>query len=239
MNMMTDGFERTALVSGASEGIGKAIARMLLQEGYRVVLSSRNEEKLRSALTSFGALSQHAVIMPADLTVSDEVEKLVERIIREQGPIDLLVNNLGRGLPGEVVSTTDEEWDYMIRTNLSSAFYLCRAVLPGMREQGTGAIINIASRAGRRGEGDFAAYSALKHGLIGLTRAMADSEGKYGIRVNAVCPGPVSTERMQTLHPNADHQHWLSPDDVAEAVRFLISPAAKNMNGQVIDLFEN
>ena len=228
-----------ALVTGASEGIGKAIALLLLQEGYRVVLSSRNEEKLTLTLEAFGMLSQNAVIMPADLTVSSEVNRVVESVLSTEGRIDLLVNNLGRGLPGQVIDTTDEEWDFMVKTNLSSAFYLSRAVLPIMREQGKGLVINIASRAGRCGEGDFAAYSALKHGLVGLTRALADSEGKYGIRVNAVCPGPVSTERMKTLHPTADHQDWLSPEDVAGAVHFLVSQAAKNMNGQVIDLFEN
>lgn len=227
-----------ALVTGASEGIGKAIAEMVLREGFRVVLSSRNEEKLKMALDSFEALSQNAVSMPADLTVSAEVKQLVEIISREEGKIDLLVNNLGRGLQRQVINTTDEEWDYMVKANLSSAFYLSRAVLPIMREQGNGMIINIASRAGRRGEGDFAAYSALKHGLVGLTRALADSEGKYGIRVNAVCPGPVSTERMQRLHPTANHQDWLAPEDVSDAVRFLVSPAAKTMNGQVIDMFD-
>ncbi len=229
----------TALVTGASEGIGKAIALKFLKDGYRVVLSSRSKDKLQTVVNDSGALSQNAVVMPADLTVSSEVNQLVARILNEQGNIDILVNNLGGGLPRQVIDTTDEEWKKMVETNLSSAFYLCRAVLPSMRSHGTGIIVNVASRAGRRGEGDFAAYSALKHGLVGLTRALADSEGKYGIRINAVCPGPVSTERMQTLHPDSDHQSWLSPEDVAEAVRFLVSPAAKNMNGQVLDLFEN
>ena len=146
---------------------------------------------------------------------------------------------MARGLQRQVIETTDSDWDFLVKVNLTSAFYLCRAVLPAMREQGSGAIINIASRAGRRGEGDFAAYSALKHGLVGLTRALADSEKSYSLQINAICPGPVSTKKMQALHPQADHQHWLTPDDVAMTVNFLLSPAARRMNGQVIDLFGN
>ena len=144
---------------------------------------------------------------------------------------------VGRGIRRELVNTTDEEWDFLVNTNLSSAFYTCRAVLPSMRQQHNGTIINIASRAGRRGEGDLAAYSALKHGLVGLTRALSDSERAYGIRVNAVCPGLVATERLRSGNPNLDWSNAYSPTDVAEAVLFLLSPAARFMNGQTIDMF--
>jgi 2-deoxy-D-gluconate 3-dehydrogenase len=106
-----------------------------------------------------------------------------------------------------------------------------------MRQQQSGVIINIASRAGRRGEGDLAAYSALKHGMVGLTRALADSEYHFGIRVNAVCPGAVATRRMLALLPDDDHSRWHAPEDIASAVLFLLSPAARLMNGQVIDMF--
>ncbi|MBG0770985.1 MAG: SDR family oxidoreductase, partial [Anaerolineaceae bacterium] len=172
-------------------------------------------------------------------TESGEVNRVIESVLMNKGRLDILVNNLGQGLQRQVIETTDREWDYLVKINLTSAFYLCRAVLPAMREQGSGAIINIASRAGRRGEGDFGAYSALKHGLVGLTKALADSEKDFGLQINAICPGPVSTEKMRGLHPQADHQQWLTPEDVAKTVQFLLSPAAKRMNGQVIDLFED
>ncbi|MBG0770659.1 MAG: SDR family oxidoreductase [Anaerolineaceae bacterium] len=228
-----------ALVTGASEGIGKAIALGLLKENYQVVLVSRNQQKLDAVLAEAGSLGKNGTALTADLTESGEVNRIIETILLTKGRLDILVNNLGQGLQRQVIETTDTEWDFLVKVNLSSAFYLCRAVLPSMRAQGSGVIINIASRAGRRGEGDFAAYSALKHGLVGLTRALADSEKDFGLQINAICPGPVSTKKMQVLHPQADHQHWLTPEDVANTVQFLLSPAAKWMNGQVIDLFEH
>lgn len=114
---------------------------------------------------------------------------------------------------------------------------MCRAVLPGMRSGKSGHIINIASRAGRRGEGNFAAYSAMKHGLIGLTRALAKSEANFGIKVNAICPGPVATDRMLNAYPESSHPDWVTPQEIVEAVLFLLSAAGKCMNGQCLDLF--
>lgn len=225
------------LVTGASEGIGKAIALKLLKNGYRVGLVSRNQEKLDAALKDAGNLAVHGWSFPADLTDPDQANLLIKETLRREGKLDVLINNLGRGLRRELIDTTDEEWDFQVKINLSSAFYTCRAALPQMREKQHGRIINIASRAGRRGEGDFAAYSALKHGLVGLTKALADSEDKYGIQVNAVCPGLVATERLRAKNPTLDETLAYSPDDIAEAVLFLLSPSARFMNGQTLDMF--
>ncbi|KAF0110594.1 MAG: 3-oxoacyl-ACP reductase [Chloroflexi bacterium] len=230
---------QVAIVTGASEGIGQAIAQSLLRSGYRVVLVSRNETKLKLAISSLGELVQHAWIYPADLTISSQVDQMVKAIIEREGRVDVVVNNLGQGLRRELVATTDQEWDHLVHINLTSAFYCCRAILPVMRTQKSGFIINIASRAGRHGEGQFAAYSALKHGLVGLTRAIADSEAEYGIKVNAVCPGLVATTTMLQKYPTLDHSNWNTPDEVSHAVLFLLSPAASPMNGQCLDLFRN
>lgn len=227
-----------ALVTGASEGIGKAIALKLLIGGYRVGLVSRSQDKLDAALAEAGNQAENAWTFTADLTDPSQANLLIQETLQREGKLDILVNNLGRGLQSQLVDTTDEEWDYMVKINLSSAFYMCRAALPHMRERHTGDIINIASRAGRRGEGDFAAYSALKHAVVGLTRALADSESEYGIRANAVCPGLVATERLKRAKPNLDFVEAIQPGDVAEAVLFLLSPAARTMNGQVINLFK-
>jgi NAD(P)-dependent dehydrogenase (short-subunit alcohol dehydrogenase family) len=226
-----------ALVTGASEGIGRAISLELLREGYVVVLVSRSQEKLDGVLAEVGDLAEHARTFTADLTDSAQVNRLVEDVILSEGKIDILVNNLGRGLPRELIDTTDEEWHYLVNINLSNTFYICRAALPYMRERRSGVIINIASRAGRRGEGAFAAYSALKHGVIGLTRALADSEYHFGIRVNAICPGAVATRRMIESHPDDNPSRWHAPEEVAGAVLYLLSPAARLMNGQIIDMF--
>jgi len=233
---MTD--QKIAVITGASEGIGRAISLSLIRENYRVVLVSRSQEKLEKALVEAGEQAQNARVYSADVTESVQVNQLVDEVIQQEGKIDVLLNNVGQGVRRELIDTTDEEWEFLVKLNLSSAFYMCRAVLPQMRKQKSGKIINIASRAGRVGEGELAAYSALKHGLVGLTRALGDSEMKFGIRVNAVCPGLVATQRMLDTLPHLDYSSANVPEDVAEAVLFLLSPAAKTMNGQVIDMYK-
>lgn len=228
---------KVAIITGASEGIGQAISLALLKEGYRVVMVSRSAEKLQQALSNAGERSDQAWLYPADLTVSEQVNQMVETVLLHEKRIDVLINNLGQGIQRQLVDTTDQEWDYMVSVNLTSAFYACRAVIPILRFQKAGTIVNISSRAGRRGEGDFAAYSALKHGLIGLTRALAESESPRGIRVNAICPGAVSTMKMTKRHPISGLSRWSTPDDVANTVLFLLSKPAETMNGQTIDLF--
>lgn len=229
--------KKSAIVTGASEGIGRAIALRLLKGQCRVCLVSRHQDKLEKVLWEAGDDAKNAWIFTGDLTDSDQVKHMVEEALRCEGKIEILINNLGRGLRRELVNTSDEEWDFLVRINLTSAFYVSRAVLPLMRKAGNGSIVNIASRAGRQGEGAFAAYSAMKHGLVGLTRALADSEAKFGIHVNAICPGAVATEKMKQNYPDIDYSNWSTPEDVAEGVMFLLSPAAAVMNGQVIDMF--
>lgn len=238
MDVMTE-VRRTATVTGASEGVGLAISEALLKAGYQVVLVSRSLEKLQAALVSLGSLAQNARTFTADITNSEQVSQLVESVLEQEKRVDVLVNNLGQGIRKQLVETTDADWEHLVAVNLTSAVYVSRAILPLMREQKSGKIINISSRAGRRGEGDFAAYSALKHGLVGLTRALADSEAPYGITVNSVCPGPVSTRKMIERYPNLDVSGWSTPEDVAQSVLFLLSKPAETMNGQVIDLFKN
>ena len=226
-------------MTGASEGVGLAISEALLKAGFQVILVSRSPEKLQAALENLGSLAQNARTFAADVTDSGQVNQLVESVIARENRVDVLVNNLGQGIRKQLVETSDADWEHLVAVNLTSAVYASRAVLPIMREQKNGKIINISSRAGKRGEGDFAAYSALKHGLIGLTRALADSEGPFGIKVNAVCPGPVSTRKMVERYPNLDVSGWSSPEDVAQTVLYLLSKPAETMNGQVIDLFKN
>jgi NAD(P)-dependent dehydrogenase (short-subunit alcohol dehydrogenase family) len=203
------------------------------------VLVSRSQEKLQAALSYLGNYAQNARAFSADVTDSGQVNLLLESVLAHEKRIDVLVNNLGQGMRKQLVETTDADWEHLVSVNLTSAVYVSRAVLPIMRQQKSGKIINIASRAGRRGEGDFTAYSALKHGLIGLSCALADSESPYGIKVNAVCPGPVSTQKMLERYPNLDVSSWSTPEDVAQTVLFLLSKPAETMTGQVIDLFNN
>ncbi|MHB8089520.1 MAG: SDR family oxidoreductase [Anaerolineaceae bacterium] len=230
--------EKVAIVTGASEGIGKSISLTLLENGYKVVLVSRNNMKLKQVVNQDTFSPESFWLYPADLTNSDQVNQLVKDVEYREGKIDILVNNLGQGIRRELIETTDDEWQHLVSINLTSAFNTCRAVLPNMRKKKQGLIINIASRSGRCGEGQFAAYCAMKHGLIGLTRALADSECEYGIRVNAISPGEVATEHMLEKYAGSNSPDWNTPQEIAQAVLFLLSPTSAQMNGQSVDLFK-
>ena len=229
---------QVVLITGASEGIGAAVASRLAKEGARMALAARTPDRLEAAAADIRKLSgSEVVVFPTDVTDSQQVENLVDAVISHFGRLDVLVNNVGQGLRKPLVETSDQEWEQLLAVNLSSVFYCCRAVFEHMRQQGGGRIVNIASRSGRVGEGDLAAYSAVKHGVVGLTRALAEAGAEDGILVNAVCPGPVNTTRMARLLPHVDRSAWLKPEDVAEAVLLAVTSPGRAMRGQSIDLF--
>ena len=229
--------DKVVLLTGASEGIGKAIALRLAREGMALALVARTPKNLRDTQLEIQSEKGAAEIFPADVTHFEAVSEMVDRALKRFGRIDVLVNNVGKGLRKPFLELTGEEWQYLVEVNLTSVVNCCRAVLPQMRKQGGGSIINIASKSGRVGEVDFVGYCAVKHGVVGLTRALALEEAPHHIQVNAVCPGPVATARMKKNLPNADLPGWLKPDDVAEAVVFALSGAGKVMQGKTIDLF--
>ncbi len=229
--------KEVVFLTGGSEGIGRAMALELFRHKYRIALVSRNLEKLQKVEQEAGGGSPDLILIPADMTDPAKVESAVQTVVHHWGRVDVLINNLGQGLRKNLIDTDNEEWDQILRLNLGSAFLVCRAVLPIMRKQRSGQVINIASRSGRRGEGDFAAYCAAKHGMIGLTRALADSEASFGIRVNAICPGPVATEKMVSRNPKGDFSTWCTPEGIAQTVVFLLSNDGIVMNGRTMDLF--
>ena len=229
--------DKVVLLTGASEGIGKAIAFRLAQEGASLALVARNMVKLRETQLQIQTESELVDFFPADVTQSDQVEEMVNLVMKRFGRIDVLINNVGKGIRKSFLDLTDEEWQFLVSVNLNSVVNCCRAVLPHMRRQGGGQIINIASRAGRIGEMDFVGYCAVKHGVVGLTRALALEEAQHHIYVNAVCPGPVSTNGMKKNLPDVDMSDWLSPEEVADAVLFALSDTGSSMQGKTIDLF--
>lgn len=235
--MQNNEFEgKVCIVTGASEGLGKAIANRLLKLGGSVVLVSRSEAKLSRALSAMDS-AENGWLVAADITEPAQVRRVVDQVVEKYGRIDLLVNNAGQGFKKALVDTSDAEWQHLVQINLTSTFLCCRAVLPYMRQHRAGVIVNVASKSGRVGEGDFAAYCAVKHGVVGLTRALAESEDPYGIRVNAVCPGPITTEKMVANNPDTDRSSWSSPEEVAQAVVYLASQDSHAMQGKMLDLF--
>lgn len=222
---------QNALVTGASRGIGFAIADKLAGMGANLGICARNEAALHDAA---GRLRKHGgevFVMPVDVTQPAEIERLIREVQRALGPVDILVNNAGVGEFGPFFEQSELEWDTTLDTNLKSVFLLSRAVAPEMIRRRTGHIINIASLAGKNAFAGGAIYCASKWGLLGLTQCMAEDLRANGIRVSAVCPGSVETEFSP--HTGKDPSKMLQPSDIAHAVAMLVTQAPQSFISEI------
>jgi len=239
---------RVVLVTGSSRGIGAEVAVKAAAEGARVAVhyhrsadaAERTLERVRAARPG----GTEAESFAADVADGRQAEDLVERVIARFGRVDALVNNAGRTQVGPFLEIAPDEWDAVLRTDLTAAFHTCRAVLPSMVERGSGTIVNIASRLAQVGIAETAAYSAAKAGLVGLTRALAREFGPRGVRVNAVAPGMTLTEMTTDLAESEEGRRRLRDmplgrygraDEVADAVVFLLSDASSLFLGQTLN----
>ena len=225
---------KTALVTGASKGIGKAIASELGGAGASVVVGYRSGKEEAEALA--GELGGRAI--QADVSSPDEAKRLVE----EAGDIDILVNNAGLTRDGLLARMSDEDWETVMGTNLASVFYTCRAVTRPMMKKRGGSIVNISSIVGVHGNWGQTNYAASKAGIIGFTKSLAKELGSRNIRANVVAPGYVKTQLTDVLPEGATGAMLENtplgrlgdPEDVAGAVRFLCSDAASFITGEVL-----
>lgn len=181
---------RVAIITGAAEGIGKAIAIDFEKEGAKVVIADMNFEKAQQTATQIGA---NAFAVKVNVTKADEVEEMVKAAIAYFGKIDILVNNAGVVRKGWVENLPESVWDEVISTNLKGTFLCSQAVLPEMKKNNYGRIVIISSIAGKQGEAAGSAYCSSKFGQIGFTQALALEVAKHNITVNAICPGPIPT----------------------------------------------
>ena len=213
-----------ALVTGAGRGIGRAIAIRLATSGCRVAALARTERELAQTVEQAAAAGAPDVLaVCADVTRDAELEQAVQVIIERLGRIAILINNAGYAPPrASLLKTSLADWDRTLHTCLRAPMVLTRLVLPDMLAHGSGAIVNIASIAGKRGRQGEAAYAAAKFGLLGFTQSLYEEVRNHGIKVAAVCPGYVDTD-MIPPNKHVDRAKFLQPDDIADAVLQIVT----------------
>jgi NAD(P)-dependent dehydrogenase (short-subunit alcohol dehydrogenase family) len=212
-----------ALVTGAGRGIGRSIARSLAAEGARVVLAARTRAEVEAAAAEITAGGGDALAAPADISRPEEVRRLYAAARERLGRLDIAVNNAGIGLYGKLADFPLDDFDRVLATNLRGTFLSCQEAMRLMVPQGGGTIINIASVVGFKGYPNQSAYTASKHGIMGLTKALAVEAQPHGIRVSAVLPGGVDTALATSARPDLKREELLRPEDIARTVLFLLS----------------
>jgi 3-oxoacyl-[acyl-carrier protein] reductase len=235
---------RTAIVTGASRGIGKAIALRLAGARAKVACVARSVDKLQETSAAIAAAGGSAEVHPCDVTDSAAVTKLVEELAEKWGGLDIVVNNAGITKDTLIPRMSDEDWDAVIATNLRSVFLFTRAASLVMMRKRSGRIINISSVSGLMGNPGQANYSASKAGVIGLTRTVAQELAGRKVTVNAICPGFIASEMTQAMGATLDEfvktripaKRLGEADEVADAVLYLASDSAAYITGEVLTI---
>jgi len=235
-------FNRVAFVTGASRGIGRAIALQLCRAGFEIVVASPELENNEAVACEIRACNAEAVTLNLDVTSPESVKEGFAKILKDKTRIDVLVNNAGIARDGLAVRMKPADWQLVLKVNLEGAFLCSQQALPGMMRNRWGRIVNISSVVGQAGSVGQANYAASKAGLIGLTKALAQEMGSRGITVNAIAPGYIDTDMTKGL-PEDLKQKMLSavplarmgtPEDIANAVKFLVSDEASYITGHVL-----
>ena len=221
---MTTGLtDKVALVTGASRGIGRAIAAALGRAGAAVAVAARSEEPLKALAEEISTSGGKAVAIPADIADEDAVLELFKTIDEQLGPVDVVINNAGMGRPGLVAEFSREDLDEILAVNVRGTFLCCREAMKRMVPRESGYIINVSSVVGFKGYPNQAAYGASKHAVMGLTKSLAAEAHPHGIRVSAVLPGGVDTDLISDFRPDLDRSGLMLPEDVAQTVLYLLS----------------
>lgn len=233
---------KSAIVTGAGRGIGRAITTRLAREGVFVYCVDINDEDLRATRESCACEGRIASVN-LDVTARESVDSLIARVVEERGGLDICINNAGINLDAMIHKMTDEQWDRVFSVDLTGVFYMTRAASDTMRQKGSGRIVNVSSASWMGNIGQ-ANYSAAKAGVVGLTLTAARELGRYNVTANAICPGFIDTEMTRGLPPKVyDAQIQKippgrpgSPEEVANLVALLSSDEAAYMTGEVINI---
>ena len=252
---MRDASERVAVVTGAAQGIGRAIALCLAKEGYNVVVADFDGSGAKRLASEIKGLGRRAVAVQADVTVAEDRRQILMISLEALGRIDALVNSAGILHIRDPLQITEEEWDRVQAVNVKGTYFTCQAILPHMLERGSGRIVNIASMAAKAGSFACIPYNVSKAGIVALTRNLAGAYGRRGVNINCVCPGIVQTAMQETMNREAPELLGLAPgeftqkrldgialgrvatpEDVAGVVSFLCSEDARYMTGQAVNV---
>ena len=239
---------KVALITGGTLGIGKATAVLFGKEGAAVAIAGRNAGHGREALAEIERTGAKAIDLRADVRVAADCRRVVDETVKAFGRVDILFNNAGLFFPNTVIDCSEEEWDTTIDVHLKGTFLMCKYVLPGMIDRGSGVIINNSSGWGISGGDEAASYCASKGGVVLLTRAMAIDHSRQGIRINCICPGDVDTPMMtaDAVSRGMSREEYLKgaaarpmgrvgmPDEIAKAALFLASDDASFMTGSTL-----
>lgn len=229
---------KVAFVTGGGRGIGRETALLLASHGADVVVSSRTKEEcdevVQTITKNYGT---KAISVICDVGKVEDVKRAVQIAKENLGKIDILINNAGVMSLKPITETSFDEWHWIYDINVHGPFYFCKEVIPEMIERKEGVIINISSIWGTKGGPNRAAYISSKHAINGFSKALGEELKPYGIRVNAVCPGPVNTRMMHEIVPNLDASNWLKPEDIANIIVDLVLPKSKAITATAIEAF--
>ena len=237
---------KVAIVTGAGQGMGKAVAERLAQGGSKIVVFDINSDQAEAAISSLNEYSSESMVVTGDVTKKDDVEKAVKDTVDRFGQVDILINNAGVLRPTAVIDIDEKEWDWVVAVNLKGTFLFSQAVLKIMRKNNWGRIVNFSSTAGKNiSTVGGAHYTSAKAAILGFTRHLAKEEAGHGITVNSVCPGLIDTEMVRnTIDPVKTQKYADSfpisrlgePEEVAELVAFLCSNRAAYITGESLDI---